>query len=244
MGASGLGLGAFSVVSSQGLLGEDAYGGIQADTAIPVVKILNPDEGETVWGTITIRAFIYEVSNYSIKILVNNSLIGSSIPFIFNTTTVPIGWSNITVIVNDTVGNVGEDSVIVFVDNSANHIIKTYIRFVEGEYMPVIPVIFNDTIYVNVGEGEKVFFRFEAGIKSTGIMDPGIPNPTERPATLSFIFGTALPEPSFIILSATDFEDIFVNWVISDVNGLYGMNILLWDGYVKNPTLIVHTFLA
>ena len=129
IGASGLGLGVFSVVNiymtegsqgpsgmdgldgTDGVDGEDAPGGL-------VVGILDPDYDETVSGNVTIRALIYGSENYDVSVVRNGTEIRTSIPTVWNTLTVSDGWWNITIIVQDTVTNVtSRDQVITLVYN-------------------------------------------------------------------------------------------------------------------------------
>jgi len=130
VGASGLGLGAFSVVNFQlvegpqgipgddgqegvdGMDGEDAPGGI-------IVGILDPDQDETISGNITIRALVAGSESYTVVVLINSSLNATYLPYEWNTTTVADGWWNVTVIVTDIItGNMGQDTVLVVVQNA------------------------------------------------------------------------------------------------------------------------------
>ena len=114
IGASGLGLGIFSVVNFQvveGPQGKDAPGGL-------VVGILDPDYGETLFGNIIIRAIIYGIESYTLSIQLNGTEIGTSLPMVWDTETVTDGLWNITVIVTDTLtNNISSDEVLVFVKN-------------------------------------------------------------------------------------------------------------------------------
>jgi len=79
IGASGLGLGAFSVVNFQvvegpeGIPGNDGTDGVDGtdgqDAPIGlVVGILDPDQDDAVWGEIVIRALVYGSNNYSVSV--------------------------------------------------------------------------------------------------------------------------------------------------------------------------------
>jgi len=130
IGASGLGLGAFSFVNFQvvegpegipgddgtdgvdGMDGEDAPGGL-------IIGILEPDHGETIQGVIIIRAIIYGTWNYSVSVLRDGTEIGTSLPLVWDTTLESKGWYNITVKITDIESNNStSDEAIVYVDNS------------------------------------------------------------------------------------------------------------------------------
>jgi len=120
IGASGLGLGTYSIVNFQlvegpqglpGDDGQDAPGGL-------LVGILDPDNGETVSGSVTIEAIVYGSEDYTISVLRNGTEIGTSIPMAWDTTSIGDGWWNITVILTDTVSeNVVQDQVLTYVKN-------------------------------------------------------------------------------------------------------------------------------
>ena len=147
IGASGLGLGVFSIVNSQtvegsqGIPGEDAPGGI-------IVGIIDPDEGETISGNVTIRAMIAGSEDYTISILRNGTEFGTTLPMTWDTTLVMDGWWNITVIVMDVLTqDQSSDHVLVYVDNSPT-MTKVYLNgpmlnFLSGYYY----VDFNATSY-------------------------------------------------------------------------------------------------
>lgn len=164
IGASGLGLGAFSIVNSQliegpqGPPGEDAPGDL-------IVRILDPDYGEAVLGNITIRALIYGSENYNVLILRNGTEIGSSLPMIWNTTLVADGWWNITVIATEIPTNIKDsDSVFVYVDNSPNFwVSQSYGVVVEdyGDDMWGSKIEINETeITFDILEGESIHIEF------------------------------------------------------------------------------------
>ncbi|MBA7701650.1 hypothetical protein ES703_110393 [subsurface metagenome] len=124
IGASGLGLGAFSVMNFQlveGPSGEDGLDGIDGEDAPGglIIGILEPDDGETIQGVIIIRAIIYGTWNYSISVLRDGTEIGTSLPLVWDTTLESKGWYNITVKITDLESNNStSDEAIVYVDNS------------------------------------------------------------------------------------------------------------------------------
>ncbi|MHA2038932.1 MAG: hypothetical protein ACXACX_21810 [Candidatus Hodarchaeales archaeon] len=136
IGASGLGLGAFSFVNFQvveGPQGKDAPGGI-------IVGLIDPDQGETITGEVMIRAIIYGSDQYTVSVLRNGTEIGTTLPLLWNTTLESDGWYNITVVATDVVSNnVSRDEVIVFVDSTP----------FTGQ---VIQVVSNSTSVVDTGD--------------------------------------------------------------------------------------------
>lgn len=137
IGASGLGLGAYSVVNFQvvegpqgppgqdgqdGLDGIDGFDGINGTDGQDapgglVVGILDPDDGETIFGEVTIRALIYGSENYTISVKLNGSLeIGTTLPLIWDTSTVTEGYWNLSIWITDNPSNnMTTDSIIVLI---------------------------------------------------------------------------------------------------------------------------------
>jgi hypothetical protein len=123
IGASGLGLGLFSVVNfqtvegPQGLPGEDGQDGKDVPEKISV-GILDPDYGDTISGNITIKIIVWASENYSLSIRLNGFEIGSSLTLQWNSSVAPDGWHNITVIATDILNNVDKDEVWILVNNN------------------------------------------------------------------------------------------------------------------------------
>jgi len=167
IGASGLGLGAFSFVNFQvvegpqglpGEDGEDAPGGI-------IIGIMDPDEGETISGNVTIRVMIAGSEDYTITILRNGTEIGTTLPMTWNTTFVADGWWNITVIATEIPTNIqNSDSVFVYVDNSPNFWVSSSYGVVVEDYgydMWGSKIEINETeITFDILEGESIHIEF------------------------------------------------------------------------------------
>jgi len=136
IGASGLGLGAFSIVNyqtiegPQGLPGDDGQDGIDGVDGtdgidgedVPggfIVRILDPNHGEAVSGNITIRGLIYGSEDYSLSILRNGTEIGTLVPLIWDTSTVSDGWWNLSIIATDvSPNNQSQDEVLIYTYNN------------------------------------------------------------------------------------------------------------------------------
>lgn len=167
IGASGLGIGAFSVVNFQtvegpqglpGDDGQDAPGGL-------LVGILDPDDGEVVSGSVTIRTLIYGSESYTIQILRNGTEIGTSTPMIWDTTMINDGWWNITVVATDTLtNNQSQDEVMVYIQNveystnvyycSSQSEIEDALDTIETSHGAIIitkNIMLNSTININNG---------------------------------------------------------------------------------------------
>ncbi|MFX1514597.1 MAG: proprotein convertase P-domain-containing protein [Promethearchaeota archaeon] len=120
IGASGLGIGAYSVVNFQtvegtqgppGNDGQDAPGGL-------VVGILDPDHHDTIWGEIEIRALVYGSNNYSVSVKANSTEIGTQLPTFWNASLEVEGWYNLTVIITDNETKItASDTVWILIDN-------------------------------------------------------------------------------------------------------------------------------
>ncbi|MFX1281751.1 MAG: hypothetical protein ACFFA3_20550 [Promethearchaeota archaeon] len=106
IGASGLGVGAYSIVNfqtvegPQGPPGDDGQDGSDAPGGL-VVGILDPDQHETVWGEIEIRALVYGSNNYSVSVKANQTKIRTKLPTFWNTSLEVEGWYNLTVLIMD-----------------------------------------------------------------------------------------------------------------------------------------------
>ncbi|MBN2149965.1 MAG: hypothetical protein JW839_00835 [Candidatus Lokiarchaeota archaeon] len=124
VGLLGAGLGAYSAFFQQPLAGipgadgEDGKDGADATSTL-VVGILDPDQGETVAGSVVIRALVAGSDNYTVSIMRNGSQVGTSVPFVWNTLGVSDGDYNITVRVTDVPsGKRSQDQVVCGVLNN------------------------------------------------------------------------------------------------------------------------------
>jgi len=256
IGASGLGLGAFSVINSQivegpqGVPGEDAPGGL-------VVGILNPDNGEQIWGNITIDALIYGSDEYSVSILLNGSSIGQALPLLWNSSTVAQGWWNITVKAIDTVNNVGQDSVLVLVYNRTHSGVKrsyyvethrdTWFDPPDQIYTPILGLM----IWFEVKQGESVYLNFNC----LGSLYWAAGQDGWRGFYYYFaIDGTRLIYPTgrFHIHSAASPNEFYSSLTLQHINdtispGLHNVTVILYEEYyfssTNGNTLLVQTYI-
>jgi len=83
----------------------------------PVVGILDPNDQEVISGVRKIRASIYDEGTCTIEVLVNGQVVGSILPFYWDTTTVSDGIYNLTVRATDCSMKKGQDQLLVTVDN-------------------------------------------------------------------------------------------------------------------------------
>jgi hypothetical protein len=201
LGASGLGLGAYSAINFQviegiegpqgpqgqkgidglnGVDGQDAPGGI-------TVGILDPDSGEIISGNVTIKAIIFGSENYTLSVLRNGTEIGTSLPMEWNTVTVADGWWNLTIVSTDIATN-----------NSSSDQNLVYVKNIEITYIILNPILV-------IPEGTMVFFNLPAeGIVHLSDSFTNtryclyrfvIPNnyDTEENITFHIVWGAALP---------------------------------------------------
>jgi len=162
IGASGLGLGAFSVVNfqivegPQGPPGQDGQNGIDGidgmdgingtdgtegingtdgqDMVGLRVGILDPDHNEIVSGLVSIRILLWNSSQCALEVLINGSVRATEAPWVWNTTAVADGWYNVSVIVTDTESNTSQDEVLVQVINHPPiHTIEYYFFNVQSQ---------------------------------------------------------------------------------------------------------------
>ncbi len=85
------------------------------DFTAPLVGILDPDDGEAYWGNISVRAMIWEESDYSVEILINGSVNSTILPFTWDTGLPQFGdgWWNLSVRVTDENNNIGQDEIVI-----------------------------------------------------------------------------------------------------------------------------------
>jgi len=81
------------------------------DITTPVVKITEPEDGATISGITEIDASIVEDSSYTVRILIDENYACGDLPCNWYTGAAQEGEHKITVEVNDSAGNVGEDTV-------------------------------------------------------------------------------------------------------------------------------------
>ncbi|MHA1381478.1 MAG: hypothetical protein ACTSRG_24180 [Candidatus Helarchaeota archaeon] len=136
------------------------------DKDTPIVGILDPDYGETVWGNITIRALIFEENDYTISVLLNGSEIGTTLPLEWNSSTVSSGWWNITVIATDVSNNIGKDEVLIFVNTIPSGIIQTMqvINTTEFQHNStgITENLPGSSLIINVSENSTIYATFTA----------------------------------------------------------------------------------
>ena len=113
-----MGTSIIAILIAMGALLAQFYPGFDfVDRDDPVVGILDPDLDDHVYGMITIRAIIYENSNYSISIRINGTEIGTNLPFLWNSSSISDGNYSLSIHVMDVAFNQGEDSIIISIIN-------------------------------------------------------------------------------------------------------------------------------
>jgi len=177
IGASGLGLGAFSIVNFQvvegppGGDGQDGTDGQDAPIGL-VVGILDPDQDDAVWGEIVIRALVYGSNNYSVSVKANQTEIGTQLPTFWNTSLEVEGWYNLTVLIMDNeTKETASDTVWILIDSPVSSGVKdTYTltrtgeQFYDGWYSGWQSVFDLhgglSGIWVDVEEGDVLYLSF------------------------------------------------------------------------------------
>ncbi|MHA1585578.1 MAG: thrombospondin type 3 repeat-containing protein [Promethearchaeota archaeon] len=115
---SGAGTSIIAILIAMAALFAQFYQGIDfMDRDAPVVGILDPDIEEQVYGNITIRGIIYESSNYTISIRLNETEIGTQLPFQWNTTAFNDGNYTLSIFATDAASNQGVDSINISIIN-------------------------------------------------------------------------------------------------------------------------------
>ncbi|MFX0062542.1 MAG: collagen-like protein [Candidatus Hermodarchaeota archaeon] len=177
---SALWLGGYSIMNvqmiegPQGAPGEDGQDGVNGEDGQDapggfIVRILDPDDKETVSGNVTIRTLIYGSESYTISILRNGTEIGNSSSIVWNTNSISDGWWNLMVIANDAIlGTKSQDQVLVFVENSPSY---WYITS-ETDSHNVTNASWEDSEFVLYFESHRTadyYIRFEAHVRCDGL---------------------------------------------------------------------------
>ncbi|MFX1535635.1 MAG: hypothetical protein ACFFDI_15535 [Promethearchaeota archaeon] len=175
--ASALWLWAYSVMNfqviegPQGPPGETGHDGVDGQNATGefIVRILDPDDKETVSGIVTIKTLIYGSENYTITILLNGTEIGNSSSTVWNTNSISDGWWNLTVVANDVIfGNSSQDQVLVFVENDPPYWYVTSETYSHS----VTNASWEDSEFVLYFESHRTadyYIRFEAHVRCDGL---------------------------------------------------------------------------
>ncbi len=126
LGGGGLGLGIYAIAScGQGTQGPAGDQGAQGLAGIvgPVISITQPGDKMVISGNVSVRIMLWNSTPCTLEVLINGSSNATELPWIWNTNTTQFGngWWNLTVRAINTSGYVGQDQVLVFVDNSASH---------------------------------------------------------------------------------------------------------------------------
>ncbi len=83
------------------------------DDDAPYVSIWDLQNGDIIWGEISIQALVWDNSDYTIEVLINGTLSSTILPHIWNTWVDGEGIWNITVRVTDSSSNIAQDQVII-----------------------------------------------------------------------------------------------------------------------------------
>lgn len=84
----------------------------------PLVGILDPSSEDYLIDMILIRALIFEASNYSIAIRLNNTIIGTELPLLWNSSELTNGHYELKITVTDSEQNQGEDAIQISIINN------------------------------------------------------------------------------------------------------------------------------
>ncbi len=270
LGAAGIALGvyaSFMQTPVPGAPGEDGTDGLPGIDGVNgtdgldapghiVVGILDPNEGGTVSGSITIRALIAGSNTYTLSVLRNGTQIATQVPFDWNTGAVPDGDYNITVIATDVPSaNVSQDQVVCSVLNDPQ--VYEYYCDTQAEITGALTAIgtgsgtititeditLSSTITVN-GGGDYIVQGIAPGVTlSTGNFDAidvtAVSTCTLRDLTIDV---SGFTSQSNAIHSSDDFVHVENIIVFGDADG-WGMGIVVqgsntWvkDCYITNIT--------
>ncbi len=93
VGIAGISMGVFSIIYmnlDHGLAEENIY-----------VRFTNLDEGDVLYGDVTIRALIIGSENCTVSLFANDTLIGNLVPLIWDSSMVADGWWNLRIEIHD-----------------------------------------------------------------------------------------------------------------------------------------------
>lgn len=91
--------------------GKTVYILASPDITPPIVKITEPEAGATISGIVKIDASVVEDSSYILRVLIDGDYACAKLPCSWHTGAASEGGHDITIEVNDSSGNVGEDIV-------------------------------------------------------------------------------------------------------------------------------------
>lgn len=164
IGASGLGLGTYSVVSFQVVEGPQGPPGDDGQDIVGLqVGILDPDHLEIVSGVVEVRILLWNSSECSINVFINGSINATSVPWAWNTSKVSDGWWNVSVRVMDTESNVARDEVMVYVLNNPDPTPRAKVADVsdQGFYIGFHLIDFNAKNYDSTGSFNLTTDRYD-----------------------------------------------------------------------------------
>jgi parallel beta-helix repeat protein len=96
---------------TDGIEGQDLTGSI-------AVGVLDPDHEDTIKGDIVVRGLVFGTDNYSVAIVINGSVNGTELPFLWETGDWDDGLWNLTIVITDLDTNeIANDSVLVSIRN-------------------------------------------------------------------------------------------------------------------------------
>ncbi|MFX1254973.1 MAG: collagen-like protein [Promethearchaeota archaeon] len=160
--------GAPGAPGKDGADGVDGLDGLNASGGF-VVKILDPDDQETISGNVIIRTLIYGSENYTITIFRNGTEIGNSLSIVWNTSSISDGWWNLTVTAYDKISGIpSQDQVLVFVENSPSYWFITSETYSHS----VTNTSWEDSEFVLYFYSYRIadyYIRFEAHVRCDGL---------------------------------------------------------------------------
>ncbi len=117
-GKAGMGVSFMAILIAMAALLAQVYPGFDfIDRDAPIVGILDPNLGEQVSGTITIRGIVYEMSNYTLSIRINETEIGTQLPLQWNSSLFADGNYTLSILATDTAFNQGMDQINISIIN-------------------------------------------------------------------------------------------------------------------------------
>jgi hypothetical protein len=188
LGGSGLGLGAYSLVSggqgAQGPKGEQGVQGTQGDQGTtglqgpagmvgPVVSITQPGNNTVISGIVSVRIMLWNSTRCTFEVLVNGSLNATELPWQWNTNAPQFGngWWNLTVRAINASLYAAQDQLLVFIDTTpyTGQVIqvKTAINTVQDNADPNTPTT-KMTISIDVTEGSFIWCSTSAALGLIG----------------------------------------------------------------------------
>ena len=174
--------------------------------------------------------------DYTIKVYINGSKKGTTIPLEWNTTGYD-GWINITVVANDTLNNIGKDEVWILVDNTPQSgVINTWYTIYDEDVWITTSTVWvnitqmNTTINIEGDRNVSLYLSFCSLARNNASADNG-------KTYVGFSLDGKEKSPPYTEMQGTYWTPISLQQVISDVTP--GIHLIQVQGKVDKAAGLI-----